>query len=49
MDLKEKLKDTLKTRYGIETDNELMDAIEEISGIDLGIFVSPMKKKENIA
>lgn len=50
MDLKEKLRNALKTKYGLETDDEIMKAIKEMSGIDLGIFVTPLENvKENIA
>ena len=50
MDLKRKLRNALKTKYGIETDDEIMKAIKEMPGIDLGIFVTPLENvKENIA
>lgn len=48
MGLKEKLKSILKNKYGIETDEELMKELEEMQGIDLGIFVNP-QTEENIA
>lgn len=50
MELKERLKNALKTRYGLETDEEILKAIKETPGIDLGIFVTPLENvKENIA
>lgn len=50
MELKERLKNALKTRYGIETDEEILKAIKETPEIDLGIFVTPLENvKENIA
>lgn len=48
MELKEKLRDILKTRYGIETDSDLVDALETMNAIDLGIFVN-CQNEENIA
>lgn len=40
MELKEKLRQVLKQKYGIETDKDLLDELENMSGIDLGIFVN---------
>lgn len=44
MDLLEKLKKIMETEYGIKTDFDLMKAVEETPGVDLGIFVSPLTK-----
>jgi hypothetical protein len=50
LELKERLRNALKTKYGLETDGEIMKAIESMPGIDLGIFVTPLENaKENIA
>lgn len=51
MDLKEKLKDILKTKYGIENDAQLLKELEDMEKIDLGIFVTPLNPldKEKIA
>lgn len=46
MELKEKLRQILQKQYGIETDADLLRALEEMSGIDLGIFVN--SKREEI-
>lgn len=47
-ELKEKLEKALKTKYGIETRADLERALDELTELDLGIFVTP-RKKENIA
>lgn len=47
-DLKEKLEKVLKEKYGIETREDLERALDELPDLDLGIFVTPIKK-ENIA
>lgn len=43
MDLKEKLKQILKMKYGIETEEDFKNAVEEFPGVDFGIFVNPQK------
>lgn len=49
-ELKEKLTKALKNKYGIETEKDLMEAIDNLPQLDLGIFNSPVSKKdENIA
>ena len=46
MNLKEKLQDALKRKYGIENEQDLAKAIEELPEPDLGIFTSPLKKED---
>ncbi len=48
MSLEEKIRKILKTKYGIETDEELLQAVEEMPKLDIGIFVS-RQQEENIA
>lgn len=45
MELKEKLKQILKKQYGIETDADLLKALEDMQGIDLGIFVNLQREE----
>ena len=45
MELKEKLRQILKKQYGIETDADLLRVLEEMPGIDLGIFVNLQREK----
>lgn len=40
MELKDRLKKMLKEQYGIESDADFMEALEEQPGIDFGIFVN---------
>ena len=42
----ENLKKVLKTEYGIESFEDLVEAMKEFPGIDLGIFVGPIPGKE---
>lgn len=46
MELKDKLRQILKERYGIENDAEIIEEIKTLQGVDLGIFVNPYKKEE---
>lgn len=39
MDLKEKLKEILKKNYGITSDAELLEELNNMESVDLGIFV----------
>ncbi len=48
MSLEEKIRKILKTQYGIETDEELIQAVEEMPKLDIGIFVN-RQQEENIA
>lgn len=43
LDLKEKLKQALKEKYGLENEVAILNAAEE-SAIDLGIFVTPYEE-----
>lgn len=45
MELKERLRQILKTQYGIETDTDLQEALENMPGIDFGIFVNPQREE----
>ena len=40
MDLKEKLKEILKKNYGITSDAELLEELNNMESVDLGIFVA---------
>lgn len=40
MDLKEKLKEILKKNYGITSDAELLEELDDMESVDLGIFVT---------
>ena len=46
MELKEKLKQILKEKYGLENDAEIIREARALHGIDLGIFVNPYEKDE---
>lgn len=46
MELKDKLRQLLKQKYGIETDHDLIKELENMSYIDLGIFVN--REKEGV-
>lgn len=47
MDLVEKLRKRLKDEFGIETDEDLQNAIRRHKPVDLGIFVTPYKGDED--
>lgn len=40
MDLKEKLKEILKKNYGITSDAELLEKLDDMESVDLEIFVT---------
>lgn len=46
MELIEKLRKQLSKEYGINSDQELLDAIEKQKPIDIGIFVKEMPEIE---
>lgn len=46
MELKERLMEALKNKYGIENEEDFRRAMEEQPGIDLGIFVTRTQKRE---
>lgn len=41
------LKELLKTEYGIYSESEFDKAVEEMPGVDLGIFTMPLKMEGN--
>lgn len=43
MELAERLRKILKERYEIETDEDLLEALEREPGPDLGIFLVPIE------
>lgn len=43
MKLIDRLKEALEKELGIKTEAELMEAVMEHQGVDLGIFVAPLK------
>lgn len=47
MELAERLRKILKEQYDIETDEDLLEALEREPGPDLGIFVMPIGGIEN--
>ena len=40
MDLKEKLKEILKKNYGITSDAELLEELDDMESVDLGIILN---------
>lgn len=42
MDLVEKMRELMKKEFGIETDEDMRQAVEE-QAVDIGIFVTPLK------
>lgn len=48
MDLRERVEEVLKKKYGIKNEEELKKAIEEMPEIDFGIFVTPLKERGDI-
>ncbi len=42
MELIDRLREALKRECGIETDDELLDAVRTQPELDLGIFVAPL-------
>lgn len=44
MELIEKLREILKTDYGIASDADLESELEKCTGPDLGIFVTPLEE-----
>jgi len=49
MELAERMRKIMKEQFGIETDEQLIEAVSHLDSPDLGIFVSPMKGAENNA
>ena len=49
MELVERLREIMRKEFGINTDEELIRAVENMEGVDLGIFVTPVRRKEDYA
>ncbi len=47
MELAETLRKIMREQFGIETDEQLIEAVNHLDGPDLGIFVTPLKGIEN--
>lgn len=45
MELIDRMREIMKKEFGIETDAELMEAVENQPELDLGIFVTPLPLK----
>ena len=43
MELIDRLKEALERELGIKTEAELIKAVNENQGVDLGMFVTPLK------
>ena len=43
MELIDRLREALEKELGIKTDAELIKEVNESQGVDLGIFVTPLK------
>lgn len=46
MDLKEKLKEILKKNYGITSDVELLEELNNMESVDLGIIVTQINTEK---
>lgn len=47
MELIERLKEIMEQEFGITTDRELMQAVNEMKPLDIGIFCNPIGGMEN--
>ncbi len=47
MELKDRLKRILKEQFGVETDEELLEAVRNETPVDLGIFVTQVRGENN--
>lgn len=47
MELIERLRQKMKEEFGINTDEELIEAVKKHQPVDLGIFVTPYKGDKN--
>ncbi|WP_162523462.1 hypothetical protein [Calorimonas adulescens] len=45
----DEIREILEKEFGIKTAEELNEAIKKMKPIDIGLFVSPLKKEEAIA
>lgn len=39
----------LEVEFGIKTEEELNEALRKMKPVDIGLFVSPLRKKEEVA
>ncbi len=49
MELADKLRKIMSGRFGICSDEELEKALDEMQGLDLGMFAKTLERKENVA
>lgn len=42
-----KLREILKTQYGLDSDRDFEAAVEKSSGVDLGLFTGPLERSRN--
>lgn len=47
MELIDRLKEVLKEEFNICSDEELLEAVQSMPELDLGIFVTPLKGDNN--
>jgi hypothetical protein len=45
----EEVRKLLESEYGIKTEEELNEAIRKMKPVDIGLFVSPLRKEEAVA
>ena len=45
----EEVRKLLESEYGIKTEEELNEAIKKMKPVDIGLFVSPLRKEEAVA
>ncbi len=45
MELIDRLREAMEREFGIKTDADLIEAVENHPGIDLGIFVTPLQEE----
>ena len=43
-----KLREILRTQYGITNEDEFNEAVKQSNGIDIGIFTTPIESKEEV-
>lgn len=46
MDLKERLKTILRDEFGITTDDELIEVVNGMEPLDIGIFTMPLEETD---
>jgi hypothetical protein len=47
MELTERLREIMRQEFGITSDRQLMEAVEDMGGLDIGIFTIPLKGEAN--